>query len=126
MAITQKRILVVDDEVVVCESLKMALESEDYILESANSADEALKKFDEAEFDLVLLDHFMAGTRGAELAQTLKARNNFLPVLMLTGTMPDRELPAVDLVLLKPFELHDIRTTINKMLHEPCVMGLCS
>ena len=62
------RILVVDDEQDLCEILKFNLETDGYAVETANSAEEALK-MDIAGFDLLLLDVMMGGMSGFAMAE---------------------------------------------------------
>ena len=66
------KILVVDDEQDLCEILKFNLETEGYVVETANSAEEALEK-DVAGFNLLLLDVMMGGMSGFQMAKQLKA-----------------------------------------------------
>ena len=66
------RILVVDDEEDLCEILKFNLEMEGYIVNTANSAEEALT-LDIASYHLLLLDVMMGGMSGFALAKQLKS-----------------------------------------------------
>ena len=65
------RILVVDDEEDLCEILKFNLETEDYIVDTASSAEEALK-MDISSYHLILLDVMMGEISGFRLASMLK------------------------------------------------------
>ena len=65
------RILVVDDEDDLCEILKFNLENEGYWVDTANSAEEALKK-DLTSYDLLLLDVMMGEISGFKMANMLK------------------------------------------------------
>ena len=64
------KILVVDDEQDLCEILKFNLETEGYVVETANSAEEALEK-DVAGFNLLLLDVMMGGMSGFQMAKQI-------------------------------------------------------
>ena len=68
---TNYRILVVDDEEDLCDILKFNLENEGYEVETANSAEEALK-MDLAKFHLLLLDVMMGEISGFKMAKMLK------------------------------------------------------
>ena len=65
------RILVVDDEEDLCEILKFNLENEGYLVDTANSAEEALK-MDLTKYDLLLLDVMMGEISGFKMASMLK------------------------------------------------------
>lgn len=80
------RILVVDDEQDLCEILKFNLETDGYVVETANSAEEALKMNIES-FDLLLLDVMMGGMSGFAMAKKLKSEpaTKDIPVIFLTA-----------------------------------------
>jgi DNA-binding response OmpR family regulator len=82
--ITEK-ILVVDDEETVCQSIKKILSRKGYSVEKALSADEAVKKIGEGPFDLVITDLMMPKTNGIELLQIIKDHYPELEVVMITG-----------------------------------------
>ena len=66
-----KRILVVDDEQDLCEILSFNLETEGYLVDTANSAEEALQ-MDVPSYHLLLLDVMMGGMSGFQMAKHLK------------------------------------------------------
>jgi DNA-binding response OmpR family regulator len=82
--ITEK-ILVVDDEETVCQSIKKILSRKGYSVEKAHSADEAVKKIGDSTFDLVITDLMMPKTNGIELLQIIKDHYPELEVVMITG-----------------------------------------
>src|ERR687887_106846 len=84
-AFTQRRILVVDDEPFVCDAVKMMLNFDGHIVETAGSAKEALAVFDEGKFDLVITDFSMPNMKGDELAAAIKARAPKQPIVMITA-----------------------------------------
>src|SRR5688500_10039159 len=86
--IRRQRILVVDDEPLVCESVAMLLSYEGHDVQTAGSAEEALVKHKETEFDVVITDFSMPGMKGDELSRELKDRAPSKPVIMLTAFPP--------------------------------------
>jgi len=66
------KILIVDDEKIVRESLFHWFEEEGYIVDIAESGEEALKKYEKGKFDLFLLDMKMPGMSGLELLKKIK------------------------------------------------------
>jgi two-component system NtrC family response regulator len=117
--ISPKRILVVDDEPFVCDAVKMMLEFDGHMIETAGSGKDALALFEKGKFDLVITDYAMPGMKGNELAAQIKALNPNQPIVMITAyaemlAANKTPLDAVDCVISKPFLLEDLRAAIAK------------
>jgi CheY-like chemotaxis protein len=110
-----KRILVVDDQADVCESIRMLLSYDGHLIETASGADQALAKFDGAKFDVVFTDFSMPGMKGDELALQIKKRSPATPVILLTAFPPALRPTAIDLVITKPFLLQNLRDGIAQV-----------
>lgn len=82
---TKSRILVVDDEADIRESLETLLEIEGYAVELAVDATDATKKLEKNSYDLILLDYMMPDRSGMELLQEIRARDTETPIIMLTA-----------------------------------------
>jgi DNA-binding NtrC family response regulator len=114
------RVLVVDDEAGVRESLRMLLHGECEVA-TAESADAALAKVGEAMPDLILLDLVMPGRSGLELLEELRQLDDPPPVIVLTATktvttaVEAMKLGAADYVT-KPFEVDALRIKIRHHL----------
>lgn len=116
------RILVVDDELDLCEILKFNLETEGYQVETANSAEEALQH-NLPSFDLLLLDVMMGGMSGFALAKKLKAEEATadIPIIFLTAkdtendTVTGFNLGADDYIS-KPFSLREVMVRVRAVL----------
>lgn len=116
------RILVVDDEQDLCEILKFNLETDGYVVETANSAEEALKMNIES-FDLLLLDIMMGGMSGFAMAKKLKSEpaTKDIPVIFLTArdtendTVTGFNLGADDYIS-KPFSIREVLVRIRAVL----------
>ena len=115
MSIPSKRILAVDDEPFVCESLKMMLMYDGHQVETASSGHEALEKFDPARFDLVVTDYAMPGMKGDQLAKAIKQRSPQMPVILLTAFPPETQPACFNLVITKPFAFEDLRSALVKV-----------
>jgi len=116
-----KRILLVDDEPAILQSLRMILTMAGYEVETAWSSQEALELAGREAFDLMITDFNMPGMKGDELAVGVKACRPGLPVLMLSGSAEilratGRALPAVDVLLGKPFRFDELRREIERLL----------
>jgi len=81
----KQRILVIDDEAAIRESLRMILEYEEYAFLGASSGQEALALVQRDRPDLVLLDIKMPGMDGMEVLRKLRALDETLPVVMISG-----------------------------------------
>src|SRR5574341_348277 len=113
--VPSKRILVVDDEPLVCDSVRMLLVWAGHKVETALSGAEALAKFESQTFDLVFTDFKMPQMNGEQLAHAIKERDPLKPVIMLTAFPPKQKPPAVDVVVLKPFTLERLCEAISRV-----------
>lgn len=113
------RILVVDDEPDVGDTVKMFLNLDGHEVETSNSSQEALTRFESGRFDLVFTDFAMPGMNGHQLAAAIKAVAPDQPIIMITGhagtLLPS---PDVDFVVGKPFLLDHLREAIAKVMPE--------
>jgi len=111
------KILVVDDESLVCEAVEMILSFDGYEVVTAASGQEALALLEKNRFDLVTTDYTMPGMNGAELAAAIKARVPEQPVIMITAhaeILKTSGVPAgVDYLINKPFQLKELREAIQ-------------
>lgn len=108
------RILVIDDEVALSDVFKMILSSEGYEVATASSYDEALRKLDENEFDLVFVDIVLGSRNGIELLREIKQRDISAPVIMITG-VPSIET-ASEAVRLGAFDYIAKPVTLDALL----------
>ena len=81
----KRTILVVDDEISVCKSIRQAILSDEYEADMALSGEEALKKSKERDYDLVITDLMMPGISGLDLLKALKETSPETIVIMVTG-----------------------------------------
>jgi DNA-binding NtrC family response regulator len=115
------RILVIDDEPTLRESLDVALSASGYDVVTAKTGEEGLDCFRRESPDLVLLDHWLPGINGDEVLKRLKETEPDLPVIIMTaqGTIElavgSMKLGAFDF-LVKPFELDQMEALIAKGL----------
>jgi two-component system response regulator MprA len=117
------KILVVDDERAVRESLRRALELEGYEIELAGDGTEALATLvrDEPQPDAVILDVLMPGVDGLEVCRRLRATGNHVPVLMLTARDEVENRVAgldagADDYVTKPFALEELLARVRALL----------
>jgi two-component system, OmpR family, response regulator MprA len=116
------KILVVDDERAVRESLRRALELEGYEIELAEDGRQALERLArEDQPDAVILDVLMPGVDGLEVCRTLRNQGSRLPVLMLTArTQVEDRVEGLDAgaddYLTKPFALEELLARVRALL----------
>jgi DNA-binding NtrC family response regulator len=114
-----KKILIVDDELAIQESLRMILQ-QDYEVLAVSSGAEALEKMREGGIDLVLLDVIMPGLDGIQLLERMKSEYD-IPVIMITAAntiktaVQAMKLGAYD-YLSKPFDVDEIKIVVQKVL----------
>ncbi|MBX9187842.1 response regulator transcription factor [Bacteroides sp. K03] len=116
------RILVVDDEEDLCEILKFNLENEGYEVDTANSAEEALK-MDISSYNLLLLDVMMGEISGFKMANMLKKdkKTAHVPIIFITAkdtendTVTGFNLGADDYIS-KPFSLREVIARVKAVL----------
>lgn len=115
------RVLLVDDDPLVCDSVRRMLEFDRCKVDVASSAKEALALCEKESFDLIILDYVMPVTKGDKLALALKQRFPKLPILMITADAEKvvslEERPeGVDLMMGKPFRFEELREAVSKVL----------
>jgi DNA-binding response OmpR family regulator len=119
MAATRPRILLVDDEPRVRQLLSYPLER-DFEVVQAFDGEEALRKFREGEFDLVLLDLMLPKKNGLDVCRELREKST-VPIIMLTAKAEESdkvyglELGADDYIT-KPFSTLELRSRVRALL----------
>ena len=114
------KILVVDDELNICELLKLYLENEGYTVFTANDGQAAVTAFQQKAPDLVLLDIMLPKMDGWQVCREIR-KTSSAPIIMLTakGETEDKvsglEMGADD-YLTKPFETEELLACIRSLL----------
>jgi len=114
-----RRILVVDDEPLACQTVQILLQGVGYIVDAAKSGAEALALFKPGKFDMIFTDYLMPEMKGDQLAAAIKRRSPTQPVVMLTAypeklQSSDCPLGGVDSFICKPIELGTLRSAITR------------
>ncbi len=118
-----KKILIVDDEQDIVESLKFVLEASDYTCYCAYNGEDGLRLAKEMVPDLIILDVMMPKINGYKISRLLKFDNKYknIPILMVTARTQDEdkligEETGADEYITKPFEMNEIVEKVNKYL----------
>jgi DNA-binding response OmpR family regulator len=121
------RILLVDDEQSIQTLLSYPLRKDGYHVTSAQDGREALQRFEEARFDLVILDLMLPKLDGVEVCRELRSRSQ-VPIIMLTakGSETDKvaglEVGADDYIT-KPFSMREFRSRVKAALRRSRMSG---
>ncbi len=117
---SKEKILVVDDDVNICELLRLYIERDDYQVVIANDGEQAVELFNREQPDLVLLDIMLPKMDGWQVCKEIRKTSN-RPIIMLTakGELFDKilglELGADDYII-KPFEAKEVIARIHAVL----------
>lgn len=115
------KILIVDDEQDLCEILQFNLESEGYEVDTANSAEEGLKKLN-SQHMLILLDVMMEDMSGFQMANKIrKEQHSEVPIIFLTAKDTENDMltgfnVGADDYITKPFSLKTVLARVKAVL----------
>jgi two-component system response regulator MprA len=117
-------VLVVDDEVLVRESLALALRAEGYTVSLAADGLDALEQVAAGRPDAVVLDIMMPRLDGLQTCQRLRAGGHTLPVMLLTAvdsteSRSRARMAGADEYLVKPFDFDDVLARLERLLDQP-------
>jgi CheY-like chemotaxis protein len=113
------RILVVDDEPMVRDAIRILLMFDGHRVETVDGGEAALERLTQRQFDLVFTDLTMPGMSGEKLAAAIKAKLPQQVVVMVSsdGEVVDRHRKdqlSVDFVLTKPFDIRTLRDLVMR------------
>ncbi|MDR1896690.1 MAG: response regulator transcription factor [Prevotellaceae bacterium] len=114
------KILIVDDEHVICEILEFNLANEGFEVTCVHSAEEALKQIT-PDYSLILLDVMMSGMSGYKMAETLRRNKNPIPVIFLTAKDTENDMltgfsVGGDDYISKPFSIKEVVARVKAIL----------
>jgi two-component system, OmpR family, copper resistance phosphate regulon response regulator CusR len=116
-----KKILVVEDERKIADTLKIGLEENGFQAVAVYDAESAFPLMDQEQFNLVILDVNLPGISGFEFAKMIRKQNQDIPVILLTSmnTLENKVEgyeAGVDDYMVKPFEFKELVLKINVLL----------
>ena len=117
------RILISDDEQEICKLIKTFLERKGFEVIVTDSAEEGLYLLSKEKSDLLIQDKKMPGIGGFGVLRELRARNDNIPVIILTGHLDKIDAATEEVIrlgyvdlLLKPVDLNLLLKKINKRI----------
>jgi two-component system, OmpR family, response regulator len=118
------RILVVEDEHKIANSIKKGLEQESYAVDVAFTGDDGYGFASTEDYDLIILDILLPGINGIEIAKKLRDQQIHTPILMLTakGQLEDKVTgldAGADDYLTKPFAFEELLARIRALTRRP-------
>lgn len=115
------KLLVVEDEKMLADSLKLLLEERDFQVDTAYDGEDGLAYAETGVYDLIILDVMMPKLNGYQVARRLRQKHTSTPILMLTARseLMDRVEglnSGADYYLTKPFDSRELLACVNALL----------
>lgn len=117
-----KKLLIVDDEEVLCDVLKLNLENEGYDVDTAYSAEEALE-LDLTKYDLILLDIMMGEISGIKMAKIIRSNvvTAHIPIIFCTAKDSEDDMVmglniGADDYITKPYTIRNVLARVKSVL----------
>ena len=115
-----KRILLVEDEENLHLAIKLNLELEQYNVTSVYNGKNALLKFQEGRYDLIILDVMLPEVNGFDICESIRLENSKVPILFLTAKSSNEDkltgLKMADDYLTKPFNLKELLLRVSNLI----------
>lgn len=117
----ERKILIVEDEIKIAQTLKKGLSENDYYVELAYDGTIGKRLFSAHSFDLIILDVNLPGINGYALCKEIRNINQHIPILMLTAMSATEDKiegfdAGADDYLVKPFEFKELLVRIRALL----------
>ncbi|HMK34790.1 MAG TPA: response regulator [Desulfomonilaceae bacterium] len=119
MTANKLRIMVLDDEAIVCKRLKPALEKQGYEVDTFTQSSEAMEQIKQVDYDIIITDLKMKGVDGMQLLSEAKRRSPGTEVIVITGfatmeTAKESFHKGVFDFIAKPFKLSEIHQVVSR------------
>ena len=115
------KILLIEDEKKIAETLSKGLKELDYHVETAYDGNIGMRLFDSGSFNMIITDINLPGMNGYDVCKTIRSRNQHIPIIMLTAlSATDDKIEGFDAgaddYLVKPFEFKELLARIRALL----------
>ncbi len=124
------KILVVDDENLICEVIEEVMEIDGFAVTSTTDGVEALKFIEDFEYDIVITDICMPKTSGIDLLNAVNVKNVNTQVILVTGFEDYVDSKMVKFLepfayITKPFDLEELVAVTNNAYHKRLELENC-
>lgn len=119
MNMNKLKIMVLDDEPIVCKRLKPALEKQGYEVDTFTLSSEAMQQIQQVDYDIIITDLKMKGIDGMQLLTEAKRRSPHTEIIVITGfatmdTAKESFQKGVFDFIAKPFKLSEIQEAVSR------------
>jgi DNA-binding response OmpR family regulator len=116
----RRQALIVDDDESIRSLLKLFFEQEGYAVETVANGERALERFEVGRFHLVMLDYYMPGMNGLEVASAIHVQDPGVTIALITGmahTLANVDLASTGItkVFSKPFDMCEMATWLQSL-----------
>ena len=117
----EKRILIVEDEDLIISTVEALLQKMKINYDTAKNGKEAIEKFKNEKFDLIITDIFMPVMDGFQLIEEIKKIHSDIPIIVISGYIDNETVRKIKNLganeyIEKPFSLLDVKKSIEKYL----------
>jgi DNA-binding response OmpR family regulator len=115
------KILLIEDEKKIADTLSKGLKELDYHVETAYDGNIGMRLFDSGSFNMIITDINLPGINGYDVCKAIRSRNQHIPIIMLTAlSATDDKIEGFDAgaddYLVKPFEFKELLARIRALL----------
>ncbi len=119
-----ERLLIVEDEDTLCESLQRVFTRDGYEVDRAGSAEDALRLLENKTYDLIITDIILPGVSGVELIKQYRKKNPSQKVIVITAyaslvTATESIKAGASDYIIKPLMHDEMRRAVRKALDKP-------
>jgi DNA-binding response OmpR family regulator len=117
-----KKILIIEDELILAEALKERLKNKGYLVETVYDGESGLEKIRKSKPDLLILDILLPGINGYEVMEKIRNEKIALPILVVSNsgqpveTEKARNLGANDFIIKVNFSLDDVEKRVKNLI----------
>ena len=114
-------ILIIEDDVIICDALSMLLQKEGHNIDTANTVVSADLKINQSQYDLLILDNLLPDGKGFDLCRKIRAKEDLTPIIIITACDDEAQIiegleAGADDYITKPFSTKVLFSRIKAVL----------